>query len=157
MTRIWALLGSRPPIPKDQRFQCAYIFGAVCPASGKAAAILSPWANTDAMNAHLKAISAQVPENRHAAIIIDRAGWHMTAKLDIPDNLTLVPLPSYSPELNGQEKIWQYLRDNYLSNRVFKDYDAVLDACQSAWNALAAMPDRIKSIAAKSWLVQVNV
>jgi hypothetical protein len=153
LTRIWALKGSRTPILKDQRFKCAYIFGAVCPASGKAAAILSPWANTDAMNEHLKAISAAVSETSHIALVIDQAGWHKADALIVPDNITLILLPPYSPELNGQEKIWQYLRDNYLSNRIFKDYDAVLDACQSAWNALVAMPDRIKSVAAKSWLV----
>jgi transposase len=105
------------------------------------------------MNEHLDAISAQVQEGNHAAVIIDRAGWHMTDKLAVPENLTLVPLPPYSPELNGQEKIWQYMRDNYLSNRIFEDYEAILDACQSAWNALVSMPDRIKSVAAKSWLL----
>jgi hypothetical protein len=138
---------------KDQRFGSAYIFGAVCPASGKAAAILSPWANTAAMNEHLKTISSVASAASHIALVIDQAGWHKAHDLIVPDNITLILLPPYSPELNGQEKIWQYLRDNYLSNRVFNNYDAILDACQSAWNALAAMPDKIKSIAAKAWLV----
>lgn len=89
---------------------------------------------------------------------MDRAGWHKPGdRLIVPENITIILLPSYSPELNGQEKIWQYMRDNYLSNRVFDDYEAILDACQSAWNALISMPDRIKSVAAKSWLVQINV
>ena len=85
---------------------------------------------------------------------MDRAGWHRPGdKLVVPENITVILLPSYSPELNGQEKIWQYMRDNYLSNRIFDDYDAILDACQAAWNDLISMPDRIKSIAAKSWAV----
>ena len=75
----------------------------------------------------------------------------MTDKLEIPENMTLVPLPPYSQELNGQENIWQYLRDNYLSNRICKDYDAILDAAEAAWKSLVSMPDKIKSIAAKSW------
>ena len=112
---------------------------------------MSPHANTDAMNQHLKEISVHVPEGSHAAVIVDKAGWHIAGALVVPDNITLIFLPPYSPELNGQEKIWQYMRDNFLSNRIFDDDDAILDACQSAWNALVAMPDRIKSIAAKSW------
>ena len=129
----------------------------MCPASGKGAAILSPHANTSAMNQHLKEISVHVSEDSHAAVIVDKAGWHIAGALVVPDNITLIFLPPYSPELNGQEKIWQYMRDNYLSNRIFKDYEDILDVCQSAWNALASMPDRIKSIAAKSWLLQVNL
>lgn len=130
----------------------------MCPAEGKGAAILSPHANTNATNEHLKEISFHVPDGNHAAVIMDRAGWHKPGdRLIVPENITIILLPSYSPELNGQEKIWQYMRDNYLSNRVFDDYEAILDACQSAWNALISMPDRIKSVAAKSWLVQINV
>ena len=105
------------------------------------------------MNEHLKEISSLLPENTHAAVIMDQAGWHKAGALVVPDNITPILLPSYSPELNGQEKIWQYLRDNFLSNRVFRDYGDILDACQSAWNVLISMPDTIKSISAKSWLV----
>ena len=75
----------------------------------------------------------------------------------MPDNISLLPLPPYSPELNPQENVWQYLRQNYLSNRIFDTYDMIVDACCDAWNSLAAQPDRIASIATRDWAQQVTV
>jgi transposase len=69
----------------------------------------------------------------------------------VPDNISLLPLPSYSPELNPQENIWQLLRQNYLVNRVYDTYAALLDACCEAWNVLIVTPDRITSIASREW------
>jgi transposase len=78
--------------------------------------------------------------------------WHQTGgKLKVPDNISLLKLPPYSPELNPAENIWQYLRQNKLSNRVFDSYEAIVDAYCDAWNALIAEPGRIQSIATRSW------
>ena len=68
---------------------------------------------------HLAEMSAHVAPGRHAALLLDQAGWHISAKLVVPDNITIVPLPPKCPELNPQENVWQFLRDNWLSNRVF--------------------------------------
>ena len=87
----------------------------------------------------------------HALIILDKAGWHTTGKLKLPSNLTLVPLPPACPELNSAENIWQYLRQTYLSNRVFETYDAILDACQDACRKLLAEVGRITSVATREW------
>ena len=76
--------------------------------------------------------------------------------LVLPDNISLLPLPPYSPELNPVENIWQYLRQNHLANRVFDTYDAILDACCDAWNALTGMPDTIRSIATREWAKEVS-
>ncbi len=112
------------------------------------------------MNLHLEAISAHVEKESHAAIIIDGAGWHKEGgKLCVPANITLIRLPSYSPELNAQENIWEYLRPNYLAGKVFDTYDDIVDGCCTAWNALIATPGKIKSIASRNWLnlPQVNL
>ena len=77
---------------------------------------------------------------------MDRAGWHTTSMLDMPANITPIFLPSKSPELNPVENIWQYMRANRLSNRVFETYDAIIKAACEAWNKLIALPDAIKSI-----------
>ena len=77
---------------------------------------------------------------------MDRAGWHSTDKLNVPKNLTIILLPSKSPELNPVENVWQYLRQNWLSNTVFDDYDAILDAGCDAWRKLIAIPEAIISI-----------
>jgi transposase len=82
---------------------------------------------------------------------MDRAGWHTTNQLDMPDNITPIFLPSRSPELNPQENIWQYMRANWLSNRVFENYNAIIDAACEAWNNLMTMPDTIRSIGLREW------
>ena len=105
-----------PAAPRDQRTEWAYIFGAICPAKGKGAGLVMPWCDTDAMAAHLIEISAAVDPGAHAVLIVDQAGWHLTPKLAIPDNITVLALPPRSPELNPVENVWQFMRDNWLSN-----------------------------------------
>jgi transposase len=110
-----------------------------------------PWSNTEAMQLHLNEISRNVAARAHAVVLMDRAGWHTTDKLHVPDNLTIILLPSRSPELNPVENIWQYLRANWLSNTVFEDYHAIVEAGCSAWNKLMAEPATIKSIGMRQW------
>ena len=90
-------------------------------------------------------------QGSHAVLLLDGAGWHQTGKLRVPGNISLLPLPPYSPELNPVENIWQFLRQNHLSNRIFKNYTDILDACCAAWNALVEEPKRIASIATRDW------
>ncbi len=143
--------GTRPRLPADQRYANAYLFGAICPARGVGAALMLPFANTSAMQMHLDEISRNVASKAHAVVLMDRAGWHGTDKLNVPDNLTIILLPSRSPELNPVENIWQFLRQNWLSNRVFEDYDDILHAGCDAWNKLIALPRTITSIGMRDW------
>ena len=115
---LWADQGSRPSVKRDLRYKWAYIFGAVCAERGVGAAIVVPKADAYAMGLHLAEISGQVAPGAHAVVVLDGAGWHKPGKrLRVPDNISLLHLPPYSPELNPQENIWQYLRQNFLSNR----------------------------------------
>ena len=96
---------------RDNRHDSAYLFGAICPARGIGAAIIMPGVNTEAMNQHLSEISTQVAPGAHAILVCDSAGWHQPGgRLCVPDNITLLPLPPYSPELNPMETVWEYLR-----------------------------------------------
>jgi transposase len=149
----WAKKGSRPRQPKDQRYENAYLFGAVCPGRDTGVAIIMPYANTAAMRKHLEEISHAVAPGAHAMVILDQAGWHTTRKLKVRKNLTMVSLPPACPELNAAENIWQYLRQTYLSNRVFKSYTDILDACQEAWQKLLDETGRIASIATRDWAI----
>ena len=88
------------------------------------------------MNLHLAEIAKNVAPGAHAVLMVDQAGWHMTDKLDVPKNITIRPLPAKCPELNPTENVWQFLRDNWLSNRVFKSYDDIVEHCCDAWNKL---------------------
>ena len=110
-----------------------------------------PWADTHAMGEHLKLINAEVATGAHAILIVDQAGWHTSSKLVVPDNITLLPLPPRSPELNPVENVWQFIRENWLSNRVFKSYDDIVALCCEAWNKLIDDPDRITSIGSRNW------
>ncbi len=151
LVRQWAKRGTRPSQPADQRYQNAYLFGAICPARGTGAAIMMPKANTRAMQLHLSELSRAVANKAHAAVLMDRAGWHIAGKLEIPKNITIILLPSRSPELNPVENIWQYMRQTWLANRVFPTYGAILDAGCDAWSKLINEPDRIKSIGMRKW------
>jgi len=151
IVRQWAKRGTRPRQPADQRYKNAYLFGAICPARGKAAALVLPHADTEAMQLHIDEISCHVAEGAHAVLLLDRAGWHTTANLAVPDNISLIFLPSRTPELNPVENIWQYLRANWLSNRVFDTYEAIIDAACEAWQKLLASPQAITSIGMRRW------
>lgn len=151
VVRQWARRGSRPRQPADQRYENAYLFGAICPARGTGAALALPQADTVAMQLHLNEISRHVAAGAQAVLLMDRAGWHTTASLDMPKNITPILLPSRAPELNPVENIWQYMRANWLSNRVFETYDAIIDAACEAWRKLVAQPDTITSIGMRDW------
>lgn len=152
-TYIWAPVGSRPTMVRDNRHDSAYLYGAICPARGVGAAIILPAVNTEGMNEHLKEIATQVSPGAHAIVVCDGAGWHQRGKrLELPENITLLPLPPYSPELNPAENVWEYLRGNKLCAIVWDSYEAIVDACCKAWNFLVTDPDRIRSIGAKASL-----
>ena len=117
---IWAKIGSRPPMVRDVRHDSAYRFGAICPERGVGAAIIMPTVNTEAMNEPLQEIRTQVAAGAHAILICDGAGWHQTGRdLKVPNNIALLALPPYSPELNPMEKVWEYLRANKLCSLVW--------------------------------------
>ena len=136
--RQWAERATRPRQPTDQRYDRAYLFGAICPARGVGAALAMP--DTEAMQFHLEETSRHVAEGAHA-ILLDRAGTHATDKLNVPSDISQFFLPSRAPELNPVENIWQHLRANWLSNRVFDTYDEIIHAACEAWRKLIAQPD----------------
>lgn len=100
LTRVWAKRGSRPRAPRDTGYEWTYLFGAVCPDRGAAAGLVLPFVNTTAMSAHLAEIARNVAPGSHAILVLDGAGWHSSKKLVVPENISLLTLPPYSPELN---------------------------------------------------------
>jgi len=115
-----------------------------------------PTVSIEAMNQHLAEISQCVSLGAIALLILDSAGWHGSPRLVVPDNIVLLPLPPYAPELNSTENIWEYLRSNWLSHCVWDTYEAILDACCDAWNDLLAETGRIRSLCAYPWLQRVS-
>src|ERR1700733_6229410 len=135
----------------DQRTASSYTFGAICPERGVRAGLVLPWCNSATMSLHLAEISQAVSPGAHAAVLADRAGWHTSPKLNVPANISLLALPPKSPELNPTENVWQYLRDNWLSNRVFTSGRDIVNHCCDAWNRLIDQPWTIMSIGLREW------
>ena len=165
LTRVWAPRGTRPRAVRDTRYEWAYLFGAACPGRGVAVGLVLPHANTEAMNLHLAEIALAIAPGAHAVLrrendppdhflillILDGAGWHGGKDLVVPQNITPLTLPPYSPELNPVENVWQYLRANKLANTVFDSYDEILDQCSAAWNFFANDQAAITSITSRAW------
>ncbi len=98
------------------------------------------------MDLHLQEIAGGVAPGKHAVVLLDQAGWHLSGRLIVPPNITLIPLPPKCPEINPQENVWQFIRENWLSNRVFKPFDDIVDHCCAAWNKLVDQPWKFMSI-----------
>jgi transposase len=156
LCHCWWCRGRRPSGRCDRRFEWAYIFAAVEPATGADVALVLPEATARTMALFLTEFSRSLPEDAHAVMVLDGAGWHGARALEVPANVTLVPLPPYSPELNPVERVWLYLRERFLSLRVFRDYRALVDACCAAWNRLIAEPGRLRSLCHQPWLQKVS-
>ena len=151
ITRRWARKGTRPRAAHDQRTKSASIFGAICPERGVGAALVLSRCDTEAMDLHLAEISAQVAQGAHAVVMLDQAGWHTSHALQVPENITLMPILARSPELNPVENVWQFLRDNDLSNRIFNSFEEIVQLSCDAWLKLVEQPWKIMSIGRRRW------
>jgi hypothetical protein len=153
ITRLWAEKGTRPRAVRQMQFEFSYIFGAVCPSKNVSVGLIIDEVGLDAMTAHLQMISRQVAAGKIAVIILDRASWHKSKKLNCFNNIRLLPLPPASPELNPVEQLWQHLRDRFLANRCFEDMADIVNACCEAWNTFVQEPNAISSLCSRGWAV----
>ena len=110
-----------------------------------------PYANIEAMSKHLAEIGRQIAQGSHAVLVLDGAGYCGATGLAVPDNITLLHPPPYSPELNPVENVWGYLRQNKLAITVFDGYDHIVDKCCEAWRYFADDPQRVASVTTRSW------
>ena len=146
---MWAKKGTRPRALKQQQFTYTYIYGAVCPSTEQAVGLVLPYANTTCMSLHIDEVARSVPEGRHALVIMDGAGWHQA--FHARSNVSVLKIPPYSPELNPCEQIWQYIKDKWLKNRCYKDYDDILNVAIKAWQKFTAEDGRIRSLCSRDW------
>jgi transposase len=128
----------------------------VRPATGEDFTLVLPAVNAPMTELFLGHFAATRPRDVHTVMVWDGAGWHDKRALDVPDTLTLLELPPYSPELNPVERLWLYLRERYLSIRILDDTEAIIDACCEAWNQLIAEPGRIQSLCDYPWITEVT-
>ncbi|TMX45428.1 IS630 family transposase [Photobacterium damselae] len=150
-TRLWAERGTSPRAVKQQQFEYAYLFGSICPQKGIGEAIVVPWVNKDIMIEHLKQISSVTEKGRHAIVIMDGAGWHTEDIADDFQNISIIKLPPYSPELNPIEQVWSWLRQHYLANQSFSDYEDIVSKVCSAWNSFLECSTRVTKMCSRRW------
>lgn len=150
LTRVWARTGSRPTAVRQTEYEWVYLWAAVEPATGVAVAMITPTVNTGLMNTFLAGLSGTLAPDEHGVLVLDNAGWHVARALRIPDNITLLFLPAYSPELNPVERLWAWLRSHQLANRVYADYDELLRETDRAWLTLSEQT--LKSVCACPWI-----
>lgn len=136
-------------------YKWAYIFTAIRPATGEDVTLVLPAVNAAAMQVFLDHVATSRPPDAHIVLVLDGAGWHVSRDLTVPANVTLVVLPPYSPELNPVERVWLYLRERFLSLRLFDTTEAIIDACCDAWVRLVAEPGRLRSLCAYPWIEKV--
>ena len=115
-----------------------------------------PYANTDTMQLFQDRFSVTLDADDHAVMVLDRASWHGSGSLVVPANITLVPLPPYSPELNPVERVWLHLKTRFLSHRLHPEYDPIVETACQTWNRLIAETGRIRSLCSYPWIPKVG-
>lgn len=151
MTKVWSKQGTTPIRLKSTGFTCTYLFGAVNPLSGKRVGLVLPCCNTKAMNLFLQTLRKEVDDNVHIVLVLDQAGWHGSKALLLPNGVTLLPLPPYSPELNPIERLWKHLKETYLYHRLDKTMEDIIETGCQAWQSLT--DSLIQSLCATSWIL----
>ena len=156
-TNVWAQRGSRPTAVRQTEYQYLWVLGAVCPETGHAEGLLSPCLNTKIVNMFLEQFSQTIAEHEHAVMIWDGAGFHTSGALRVPDNVTIVRLPAYSPELNPIENLWHYLKSHFWSNRAYADYDALENAAVIAWHKAVLNSELMTTVCAAPYLNRASL
>ena len=146
-SRMWAKKGTGHVL-KQQQFTYSYIYSALFPSTGQAVGLILPYANAVCMSLHIDEIARSIPKERHALIIMDGAGWHQESHAR--ENVSILKTPSYSPELNPCEQVWQSLKDRWLKYRCYKDYEDILNVACEVWQDFAPEKGRVQSLCYRS-------
>ena len=151
LTRVWARTGSRPTAVRQTKYEWVYLYAAVEPATGESVALLAPNADTGTMNVFLRMLSQELKEAEHAVLVLDGAGWHKSKNLVVPDNVTCLLLPPYSPELNPAERLFEEVR-RHVEGRVYATLADKVAAVNDFLDELDADPARVRSLCGWAWI-----
>ena len=143
--RCWAPKPLRPAVPRQIVREWVYVFASVCARLGRLTSLILPGANTEMMNLFLAHLAQQFAAY-FVILLVDRAGWHMTPRLIVPENIRLLPQPARSPELNPAEHLWEELREKELANRAFPALRPLENALCEGLRHLATDPERVRSL-----------
>ena len=150
--RCWAPKGIRPHVPAQMIYEYTYVYAAICPQDGVLDSLILPRVDAEAMSIFLREVSSRHPD-AYVIMVADGAGWHRANDLKIPENICLVSLPPYSPELNPVEHLWDEIREKWFGNEVFRDMDGVENQLLNALVCLENDPERVRSLAGFDWII----
>ena len=150
--RCWAPYPMRPMCQAMLTHEYTYAYGAVDACTGELDSFILPHVNTQCIQLFLNEVSKRHPHER-IVMVIDGAGWHRSAMLKAPDNIYLLKLPPYAPELNPIEHVWDELREKYFHNRVFSSLNALHDQLALGLNALEKNAETVRTIVSWDWIV----
>lgn len=150
--RCWCPKPDRPMCKAMVTQEYTYAYTAACVTTGGLDSLILPEVNSECMQIFLDAVAARHPQER-IVMVLDGAGWHRSRSLIPPENIRLLPLPPYSPELNPVEHLWDDLREKSFHNRVFQSLDALEDHLCTALQQMGSDAARVKSITAWPWIM----
>ena len=154
--RCWAPRGARPVVGARLERKYLYAFSAVSPHDGTMDSLVLPWVNAETMSLFLAEV-AQRHAHEFILMVMDQAGWHVAGDLCMPENMRLLLLPPYSPELNPAEHLWEALREECFANHVFANLNAVEHALIAGIRALEANPKRTQSMTGFKWITSISL
>ena len=154
--RCWAPAPQRPVVDNGYEREFRYVYGAVSPLEGELDWLICAAMNTETMSSFLAQVSAAHPAD-FIVMVVDGASSPVARALVIPENIRLHRLPSYSPELNPQEHLWDEIREKEFPNRVFSDMAGVVRTLEAGLPRLAADHARVRSICAWPWMISLNL
>lgn len=146
----WCAKGIRPSVPCHHIREYRYVYGAVEPRTGESFFLIMPYCNTACMNKFLEQLSLEFP-NDFIVLVCDGAAWHKSKSLIIPDNMELVFIPPYTPEMNPIEQIWKELRSRGFCNEAFTSLQKVMDRLCLVIRNLSK--ETVKSITGRQWIL----
>lgn len=150
--RCWSFTGHRPTVAKQMIREYSYIYGAFSPIDGSSDMLILPCMTSEAMNIFLKELSQRRPK-QFILLICDGASNHNIKSLEVPDNIMIKHMPSYSPQLNPSENIWEEIKEKFFRNKIFSSMKAVIEKMTEAIVRYENAPEIIKSITGWKWII----
>lgn len=154
--RCWAPRGMRPVVGARLERKYIYAFSAVSPHDGVVDSLVLPWVSAETMSLFLAEVAQRHSED-YVVMVMDQAGWHLAHALTVPDNMRLIFLPPYSPELNPAEHLWKSLREDCFANTVFASLDAVERALTKGLKRLEGEPAKVQSMTGFRWITSISL
>ena len=152
LRRCWSPAPLRPVVQNGYQRQYTYVYGAVNPQDGVFDWMLAPHMNTDTMDLFLSRVSLAHPD-WFILMVVDGASSHVSKALSVPENIRLLPLPPYSPELNPCENVWDLLRERLFPNRVYNCMEEVVLQLKEGIPKFAENSERLKSLTGRTWII----